>query len=123
MFTTIADTDEDLGRHCHGLIEGLPKSTAYNVILVVIDRLSKYAHCIPLSHPFTAKEVVAVFIKEIVRLHGFPTSIVSDRDKIFLSRFWSELYFLQGTKLLKSSISTPDEWAIGEGEPMPGNLP
>ena len=54
-----------------------------DTIMVVVDRLSKYAHFIALSLPFTAKDVVRAFIKEIVWLHGFPNVIISDRDQIF----------------------------------------
>jgi len=78
-------------------IGGLPKAQGKDNILVVVDRLTKYAHFFALSHPYTAKEVAELFIKELVRLHGFPASIVSDRDRLFMSLFWKELFKKAGT--------------------------
>ena len=88
-------------------IIGLPKSGGYDTILVVVDRLSKYSHFIPLSHPYTAKSVASIFCREIVRLHGIPKSIVSDRDAIFLSTFWQELFKLSQTRLAMSTAYHP----------------
>ena len=88
-------------------IGGLPKANGLDTILVVVDRLTKYAHFIGLSHPYTAKEVVVVFVRKVVRLHGFPMSIVSYRDRLFMSIFWSELFKQAGTKLKYSSAYHP----------------
>lgn len=70
-------------------IGGLPRTKKVDTILVVVDRLS-YSF-LPLSHLYTAKEVVELFGKEIVELHRYPRSIVSDRDYLFMSQFWGKL--------------------------------
>ncbi|KAL9408367.1 hypothetical protein AB3S75_046848 [Citrus x aurantiifolia] len=88
-------------------IEGLPPSNGYTVIMVIVDRLTKYAHFVALKHPFTAITVAKAFVANVVRLHGIPTSIVSDRDKVFISSFWQALFQLQGTQLCMSSSYHP----------------
>jgi hypothetical protein len=88
-------------------IEALPKVQGKTVILSVVDRFSKYCHFIPLAHPYTAESVAQAFFADIVRLHGVPQSIVSDRDPVFTSAFWQELMRLTGTKLYMSSAFHP----------------
>ena len=88
-------------------IKGLPKSFGAQVILVVVDRLSKFAHFMALSHPYTAVDVAQAYLDHVFKIHGWPQSIVSDRDSIFLSQFWQALFTIQGTSLLLSSAYHP----------------
>jgi hypothetical protein len=88
-------------------IIGLPKYGNKSVIMVVVDRLSKYAHLCALQHPFKASTVAQVFMDNIFKLHGMPQSIVSDHDMTFTSNFWQELFRLQGTQLHLSTTYHP----------------
>lgn len=58
------------------------------VTFVVVDRLTKYTNFVPMSHLFTARGVAQIFLDNIYKLHGFPSTIVSDRDPIFMMTFW-----------------------------------
>lgn len=88
-------------------IEGLPRSSHANCILVVVDKFSKFAHFLPLLHPFTAASVAKIFLYNIYRLHGMPSHIISDRDRIFTGSFWRELFKLANTTLCMSSTYHP----------------
>jgi len=88
-------------------IEGLPVSKGFSVIFVVVDRLTKYGHFVPLAHPYSASTVAQVFMANILKLHGLPSTIVSDRDPVFTNTFWKELFHLQGISLAFSSTYHP----------------
>jgi len=88
-------------------IEGLPKSFGKEVIFVVVDRFSKYAHFAALSHPYTALDVAQAYLDHVFKLRGWPQSIISDRDKVFLSDFWQALLSIQGTTRLMSTAYHP----------------
>jgi hypothetical protein len=74
---------------------------------VVIDKLTKYAHFICLSHPYTATSVAQAFLTHVYKLHGLPSIIISDHDRIFTSSFWQELFKLTNTTLNMSSSYHP----------------
>ncbi|KAD6454163.1 hypothetical protein E3N88_08869 [Mikania micrantha] len=88
-------------------ITGLPFSHGKTIIMVVVDRLTKYGHFIALPTAFNSTTVATIFVTEIVRLHGIPADIVSDRDPRFLSDFWKELHKMQGTQLSFSTAYHP----------------
>ena len=88
-------------------INALPPSNGHTVVMVVVDRLSKYAHFVPMKHPYTTAIMAQAFVSQIIRLHGIPFSIDSDMDPIFLSSSLQALFKLQGTKLCMSSSYHP----------------
>ena len=75
--------------------------------MVVVDRLTKYAHFFPISIHYKAPQIAELFFKDIFRLHGLPKNIISDRDRKFLSLFWKELFRLAGTNLTPGTSYHP----------------
>ncbi|KAK2420476.1 hypothetical protein QL285_031201 [Trifolium repens] len=89
-------------------ITGLPRTRRkHDSIWVIVDRLTKSAHFLPVRTTDTAAKLTDIYIAEIVRLHGIPSSIVSDRDPKFTSHFWKTLHEALGTKLRLSSAYHP----------------
>ena len=88
-------------------IIGLPTSQGNTTILVVIDRLTKYAHFGALPTHYTASKVVELFTHIVIRLHGVPRTLVLDRDPVFTSQLWKKLFEFMGTKLKMSSSYHP----------------
>ena len=69
----------------------------HDFVWVIVDKLTKSAHFIPVRMDYSMDRLAELYVKEIVRLHGVPLSIVSDRDPRFTSRFWKELQSALGT--------------------------
>ena len=94
---------------------GLPRSpSGHNTIWVVVDRLTKVAHFIPVNTTYTGDKLAQLYIDRIVKLHGVPSRIVSDCDAKFTSRFWKKLHEALGTKLDFSSAYHPQTYGQTE---------
>lgn len=101
-------------------------------MMVVVDRLSKYAHLLSFSHPYIAILVVRIFLNNIFKLHGLPQSIVSEKDPVFTSQFWKELFRISGTELpfAEYAYNTSEHtstkispYKVVYGQPPPWMLP
>jgi transposase InsO family protein len=88
-------------------IEALPRSQLYTCILVIVDLFTKYANFLPLKHPYTTLSVARLFHDQVYKHHGLPQSIVSDRDRVFLSHLWKELFRLADVQLQMSTAYHP----------------
>ena len=86
----------------------------HDSIMVVMDKLTKVAHFIPVKTTYSASDATQVFIRDIVRFHGVPKNIVSDRDVKFNSKFWKELFACLGTDF--AFITTYHPWKNGQTE-------
>jgi len=86
----------------------LPRSVrGHDSIWVIVDRLTKCAHFLPINLKMSLDKLTKLYVREVVRLHGVPASIVSDRDPRFTSRFWHSLQAALGTQLRMSSAYHP----------------
>ncbi|KAH9791984.1 hypothetical protein KPL71_003946 [Citrus sinensis] len=88
-------------------ITGLPVSRGFSVILVVVDHLTKSTYFGSLPTQFIAVKTADLFVDMVIKIHGFPTSIISDCDPVFLSNFWKKLFELSGTTLRHSTAYHP----------------
>ena len=89
-------------------VVGLPRTTGmYDSVWVVVDRFTKSAHFLPVKVTYSVDQYADLYVKEIVRLHGVPKSIVSDRDPKFTSKFWMSLQKAMGTNLKFSTAFHP----------------
>jgi len=89
-------------------VGALPKTVkVFDLIWVIVDRLTKSSHFVPIKTDMSVAKLAEIYIEQIVRLHGIPSSIVSDRDPRFTSKFWESLQAALGTKLRLSSAYHP----------------
>jgi hypothetical protein len=89
-------------------IVGLPRtSRGYNLIWVIVDRLSKSTHIIPIFTTYRVRQFAELHMSHIIRYHGILKTIISDIGSIFVARFWEQLHECLGTHLIRSSAYDP----------------
>ena len=108
ILSALAYSSKALGFHKHGFCFRFPKTQrGHDLIYVVVDRFSKMAHFIACKKTNDATKISNLFFYEIVKLHGFPLSIVSDRDTKFVGHFWRTVWKRLGTNISFSSAYHP----------------
>jgi hypothetical protein len=85
-------TNNGLDFHYYGFCRIPSQIRGKGVVLVGVDRLTKYSHFVALSHPYTAHTVAQLFVDHIFRLHGLPAAILTDRGQIFTSQLWQSIF-------------------------------
>ena len=89
-------------------VVGLPKTCSqHDAIWIIVDQFTKSAHFLPVRINYTIDRLAKLYIQEIVRLHGVPVSITSDRDARFTSKFWGSLHKALKTRLKFSTMFHP----------------
>ena len=83
------------------------KKRGHDAVWVIVDRLMKSTHFLAVRMTFTLERLCRLYIREIVRLHGVPVSIVSDRDPRFTTHFWKSFQKAMGTRLTMSTTFHP----------------
>jgi hypothetical protein len=97
-----------MGIESMDFIVGLPPTVKnHNSIWVIVDRLTKSAHFIPVQVDYRPTDYAELYFNQIVRLHGIPRTIISDSGPQFTAHFWEHLHQLLGTKLVRSSAYHP----------------
>src|SRR4051812_23789373 len=105
---TSRSTTMKVGKHNHVFRQWLPRSrNGHEAVWVVVDRLTKNAHFLAMNMTDSLEKLSKLYMQEIVRLHGVPKSIVSDRDPRFTSGFWKGLQKALGTQLRLSTSNHP----------------
>ena len=79
----------------------------HDLVWAIVDGLTKSAHFIPVNTRYLAGKYAKLYISQIVRLHGIPRTIISDRGPQFIAHFWEHLHHALGTKLIRSSAYHP----------------
>jgi hypothetical protein len=105
---TPSHTILEMGGHLHGLYSGIAQYIqAHDSIWVIVDRLTKTAHFLPVHTTHRTEKYAEIYIDQIIRLHGIPRTIVSDRGATFVARFWEQLQESLGTHVIRSSAYHP----------------
>ena len=99
-------------------VVGLPRTQRHqDAIWVIVDCLTKATHFLAIKTTSNAEQLAKLYIKEIVRLHGVPLSIVSDRDTKFASKFWQGFQYAMGTQLSQRSFSPTNRRSVRKNLP------
>ena len=108
ILATVGYPRIEIGEHFHGFLVRLSKTrVAYDSIQVIVDKLTKFVYFLLVKMNFSLEKFAHIYVKEIVRLHGIPSSIILDRDPRFTSRFWELLQKAFRTRLLFSTTYHP----------------